>query len=57
VQREHGFLVHRRSDVTDSVKLDEDVFLSVSTDALKTLLAGDPASYRLCLGSAAPSVV
>ena len=52
VQRERGFLVHRRTDVTDSVKLDEDVFLSVSTDALKTLLAGDPASYRLCLGYA-----
>ena len=52
VQRERGFLVHRRADVTDSVHLQEDVWLSVSTDALKTLLAGDPAAYRLCLGYA-----
>jgi putative transcriptional regulator len=52
VQRERGFLVHRRGEVGDSVKLEEDVFLSVSTDALRALLAGDPASYRLCLGYA-----
>ena len=52
VQRERGFLVHRRSDLGDSVHLQEDVFLSVSTDALKTLLAGDPSAYRLCLGYA-----
>ena len=52
VQRERGFLVHRRTDVGDSVKLQEEVFLSVSTDALKALLSGDPAAYRLCLGYA-----
>ena len=52
VQRERGFLVHRRPEVGDSVELEEDVFLSVSTDALRTLLAGEPASYRLCLGYA-----
>lgn len=52
VQRERGFLVHRRADVTDSVKLEEGVFLSVSTDALRELLSGDPAAYRLCLGYA-----
>ncbi len=52
VQRERGFLVHRRQDVGDSVQLQEDVFLSVSTDALKLLLAGDPEAYRLCLGYA-----
>ena len=52
VQRERGFLVHRREDVTDSVKLEEGVFLSVSTDALRELLSGDPAAYRLCLGYA-----
>ncbi len=52
VQRERGFLVHRRRDVGDSVELLDDVFLSVSTDALRTLLAGEPESYRLCLGYA-----
>jgi putative transcriptional regulator len=52
VQRERGFLVHRRAEVEDSVQLNDDVYLSVSTDALRTLLAGDPAAYRLCLGYA-----
>ena len=52
VQRERGFLVHRRPEVGDSVKLEEDVYLSVSTDALRVLLAGDPDEYRLCLGYA-----
>jgi putative transcriptional regulator len=52
VQRERGFLVHRRTDVGDSVRLHDQVFLSVSTDALKALLSGDPAAYRLCLGYA-----
>jgi putative transcriptional regulator len=52
VQRERGFLVHRLSEVADSVHLHDDVYLSVSTDALRTLLAGDPAAYRLCLGYA-----
>jgi putative transcriptional regulator len=52
VQRERGFLVHRRGDVTDSVQVQDDVFLSVSTDALRLLLAGDPEAYRLCLGYA-----
>ena len=52
VQRERGFLVHRRAEVADSVHLHDDVYLSVSTDALRILLAGDPAAYRLCLGYA-----
>ncbi len=52
VQRERGFLVHRRADLRDSVELLDNVFLSVSTDALKLLLAGDPSAYRLCLGYA-----
>ena len=41
VQRERGFLVHRRPEVPDSVHLQDDVWLSVSTDALRTLLAHD----------------
>jgi putative transcriptional regulator len=52
VQRERGFLVHRRPEVGDSVQLADDVHLSVSTEAMRTLLAGDPAAYRLCLGYA-----
>lgn len=52
VQRERGFLLHRRADLSDSVKLAEDVFLSLSTDTLRSLLSGDPAAYRLCLGYA-----
>ena len=52
VQRERGFLLHRRPDVGDSVQLTDGVWLSVSTDALKALLAGDPEAYRLCLGYA-----
>src|SRR5438477_11307 len=50
VQRERGFLVHRSAEVADSVRLHDGVYLSVSTEALRTLLAGDPAVYRLCLG-------
>jgi len=52
VQRERGFLVHRRPEVGDSVHLASDVYLSVSTDALRALLAGNPDTYRLCLGYA-----
>jgi putative transcriptional regulator len=52
VERQRGFLVHRRGDVGDSVELETGVYLSVSTDTLKVLLAGDPAQYRLCLGYA-----
>lgn len=52
VQRERGFLVHRKPDLGDSVQLHDGVFLSVSTDALRALLGGDPAAYRLCLGYA-----
>ena len=52
VERERGFLVHRRSDLGDSVELEQGVYLSVSTDTLKVLLAGDPDQYRLCLGYA-----
>jgi len=36
VQRERGFLVHRRGDLGDSVELLDEVYLSVSTDALRT---------------------
>ena len=52
VQRERGFLLHRRRDVDDSVEVQEGVYLSVSTDSLRELLAGDPSAYRLCLGYA-----
>ncbi|HUJ24930.1 MAG TPA: YqgE/AlgH family protein [Myxococcales bacterium] len=52
VERDRGFLVHRRPEVGDSVRLEEGVFLSVSTDALRALLAGEPDAYRLCLGYA-----
>ena len=52
VQRERGFLVHRRADVPDSIALQDGVYLSVSTDSLKALLEGEPNAYRLCLGYA-----
>ena len=52
VQRERGFLVHRRGDVTDSIKLQDGVYLSISTDSLRELLEGEPNAYRLCLGYA-----
>lgn len=52
VSPERGFLIHRRSDVPDSIKLQDGLFLSVSTDSLRPLLAGDPGAYRLCLGYA-----
>lgn len=52
VQRERGFLIHRRRDVQDSVEVQEGIYLSVSTDSLRELLAGDPSAYRLCLGYA-----
>jgi putative transcriptional regulator len=52
VSPERGFLIHRRADVPDSIKLQDGLFLSVSTDSLKPLLAGDPGAYRLCLGYA-----
>src|SRR5260370_11388317 len=47
-----GFVVARGAEVGDAVELQEDVFLSVSTEGLRTLLAGDPEAYRLCLGYA-----
>src|SRR6266481_5716058 len=52
VSPERGFLLHRRADMPDSIKVHDGVFLSVSTESLKPLLAGDPAAYRLCLGYA-----
>ena len=52
VSPERGFLLHRRADVPDSIKLQDGLFLSVSTDSLKPLLEGDPGAYRLCLGYA-----
>jgi putative transcriptional regulator len=52
VQPDRGFLLHRRADVPDSVQVMDGIFLSVSTDSLKPLLAGDPGQYRLCLGYA-----
>ena len=52
VSPERGFLLHRRSDVPDSIQLQDGLFLSVSTDSLKPLLEGDPCAYRLCLGYA-----
>jgi putative transcriptional regulator len=50
VSPERGFLLHRRPDMPDSVKVHDGVWLSVSTDSLKPLLEGDPGIYRLCLG-------
>ena len=52
VSPERGFLIHRRADLPDSIKVQDGLFLSVSTDSLKPLLAGDPGAYRLCLGYA-----
>jgi putative transcriptional regulator len=52
VSPERGFLLHRRTDVPESIKLWDGLFLSVSTDSLKPLLEGDPGAYRLCLGYA-----
>ncbi len=52
VQRERGFLIHRRAEVPDSLALQDGVFLSVSTESLKELLEGEPNAYRLCLGYA-----
>ena len=52
VQTERGFLLHRRDDIVESVRVAEGIWLSVSTESLKPLLEGDPAQYRLCLGYA-----
>lgn len=52
VQPERGFLLHRRADLTESIEVSSGIYLSVSTESLKSLLAGDPALYRLCLGYA-----
>ena len=52
VERERGFLLHRRTDVADSVALAAGVYLCVSTDSLGQLISGDPDAYRLCLGYA-----
>src|SRR2546422_11493055 len=46
---ERGVLLHRRADVPDSIKLDDGLFLSVSTGSLKPLLAGGPRAHRPCL--------
>ena len=52
VQRDRGFLLHRRGDVADSVEVVNGIYLSMSTDSLKVLLEGPPGDYRLCLGYA-----
>lgn len=52
VQPERGFLLHRRGGLEESVEVLDGIFLSVSTDSLRTLLEGDPGLYRLCLGYA-----
>jgi putative transcriptional regulator len=52
VQRDRGFILHRRPEVPDSVLVSEGIWLSVSTDSLRPLLEGDPTAYRLCLGYA-----
>ena len=52
VQRDRGFILHRRADVPDSVQVSDGIYLSVSSDSLKPLLEGNPAEYRLCLGYA-----
>lgn len=52
VQRDRGFLLHRRGDVADSVEVVDGIYLSVSTDSLKELLVGPALAYRLCLGYA-----
>ncbi len=52
VQPDRGFILHKRADVPDSVRITEGIFLSVSTDSLRPLLEGDPTQYRLCLGYA-----
>lgn len=52
VQPERGFLLHRRDDLEESIEVSAGIYLSVSTDSLKALLAGDPGLYRLCLGYA-----
>lgn len=52
VQPERGFLLHRRGDLVESIEVASGIYLSVSTASLKSLLVGDPALYRLCLGYA-----
>jgi len=52
VQRDRGFLLHRQAGAPDSLQIADGIFLSVSTDCLRPLLAGDPLRYRLCLGYA-----
>jgi putative transcriptional regulator len=52
VQRERGFLLHRRGDMADAVEVVSGVFLSMSTDTLKELLRGPAGEFRLCLGYA-----
>jgi putative transcriptional regulator len=52
VQQDRGFLLHRRDDVPESVRVAEGIWLSVSTESLRPLLEGDPSQYRLCLGYA-----
>jgi putative transcriptional regulator len=52
VQRERGFLLHRRGDMADAVEVVSGVFLSMSIDSLKALLPGPAGEFRLCLGYA-----
>jgi putative transcriptional regulator len=52
VQRDRGFLLHRKAGAPDSIEVTDGIYLSVSTDCLKPLLEGDPHLYRLCLGYA-----
>lgn len=52
VQPERGFLLHDRTDLTESVHLLDALYVSSSLDSLRTLLGGPPDKFRLCLGYA-----
>lgn len=52
VDRQRGFLLHKRGDVPDALKVVEGVYLSVSAASLPALLGASTDGVRLCLGYA-----
>lgn len=52
VQRERGFVLHDQAELADSVQVSEGLFVSSSMEALRALMTGTAARFRLCLGYA-----
>ncbi len=52
VEPERGFVLHGETELSEAIPLFDGMFVSGSLDSLRTLFAGPPERFRLCLGYA-----